>query len=75
MTELERLRRYVEWNQATRHQLIVAHITLIDAMAEKRARVEELEAVVAKAVNELEGTSHVGVGDMLERTLLRNWET
>jgi len=36
VTELERLQRYVEWNQASRHQLIVAHTTLIDAMAEKR---------------------------------------
>lgn len=30
MTERERLDAYVQWNQMTRHQLIVAHLTLID---------------------------------------------
>lgn len=29
MTERERLEEYVKWNQLARHQIIVAHLTLI----------------------------------------------
>ena len=30
MTEREKLDAYVQWNQMTRHQIITAHLTLID---------------------------------------------
>ncbi len=32
MTERERLEAYVQWNQLTRHQIITAHLTLIDVV-------------------------------------------
>ncbi len=39
----EQFEQYVEWNKCSRHQLIVAHMTLIRGMAEREARIEELE--------------------------------
>lgn len=37
MSPAEKLERYVQWNQLTRHQLIVAHMTLIAATEEATA--------------------------------------
>lgn len=36
-----RLDRYVEWNQLTRHQVIVAHLHLLEATSENEKRLAD----------------------------------
>lgn len=69
MTERQRLDAYVQWNQCTRHQLITAHLTLIDAGDEARVKLAKafgiesylswddlIEQVVKKAKKTQEAT-------------------
>lgn len=37
-TERERLEKYVAWNKLTRHQIITAHLTLIEGDSEHREK-------------------------------------
>lgn len=37
--KVERLEAYVEWNTLTRHQIIVAHLQLVEDMDKVRQRV------------------------------------
>jgi hypothetical protein len=62
MTEAERLEKYVGFNQLTRHQLVVAHITLIDELQHARRRLakgldeyehETLDALITFALEDL----------------------
>lgn len=55
MTERERLEAYVQWNQMTRHQLITAHLTLIDGT-------DHAQRQLAKAFNI---DSYLGWSDLI----------
>ena len=59
----ERLEKYVEFNQLTRHQLIVAHLTLIESVEMEQVRLSNamnegdnrtLSELVTFAIEDLE---------------------
>lgn len=61
MTERERLDAYVQWNQMTRHQIIVAHLTLI-------ASCDEIDNRLRKAFG-IE--SNVGRTDLIDQVIAK----
>lgn len=61
MTETD-AQKYVRWNQMTRHQLIVAHMTLVRGMT-------EVSETLAKALDTTTSFGAVQLADMAARKL------
>lgn len=51
MTELARLQKYVEWNRVDRHQLIVAHMTLVREAEGMQEKLRQLQDILLRHVH------------------------